>query len=196
MKTSIIINPVAFRVELYKCFFWYRTFVIHGKKFISVPSSVGTDFIVSLFDVNDRDDSPGVDPRNYHRLPLVDAIYNYKFGANDCVAMRSTSPEDYYQMFFAECSIIEKEMKRFIKNENPENSKERILEDVSLIWIEGNNHPEDLGEGYSKDVLIDMNGQRKDFQIGWYDFDERKWCFHVSDTSNLDLEKMEWRSIS
>lgn len=112
MKTSLIINPVAFRAELYKCFFWYRPFIIHGKPFISVPSYSGTDFIVSLFDMN------GVDPRSYHRQPLVEATYNYKFSANDCVAMRSTSPEDYYQMFFAECSIIEKEMRRFVKNEN------------------------------------------------------------------------------
>lgn len=136
MKTSLIINPVAFRAELYKCFFWYRTFIIHGKAFVSVPSYSGTDFIVSLFDMN------GVDPRSYHRQPFVEATYNYKFNANDCVAMRSTSPEDYYKMFFSECSIIEKEMKKSIKNW----TAEKFLNEND--WILGNHqYPTDLGEG-------------------------------------------------
>jgi hypothetical protein len=108
MKTSLIINPVAFRSELYKCFFWYRPFIIHGKVFIAVPGYMDTEFIISFHDAGD------LDPRDYRKLPLKDAIHHHKFNANDCVAMRSTSPEDYYQMFFAECSIIEKEMGQIV----------------------------------------------------------------------------------
>ncbi len=67
-----------------------------------------TEFIISFHDAGD------LDPRDYRKLPLKDAIHHHKFNANDCVAMRSTSPEDYYQMFFAECSIIEKEMGQIV----------------------------------------------------------------------------------
>lgn len=207
MKTSIIINPVAFRAELYKCFFWYRPFVIHGNVFTAVPSYAGTDFIVSLFNMN------GVDPRAYHKQPLGEAIYNYKFSANDCVAMRSTSPEDYYNMFFAECSFIEREMEKFIPNETTHVKKvvDEEIKALSLkhramfnkdqpnntvgLWNGVNDVPDDSEEGASEDVLIDMDGKRKNFQIGWYDHDEKKWCFHVHDTSNFDAEKMEWRHI-
>lgn len=188
MKTSLIINPVAFRAELYKCFFWYRPIKIHGKTFIAVPSYVGTDFVVSYFNVDDRDDKPGVDPRNFHKLRLGDADYNYKFSANDCVAMRSTSPEDYYNMFFVECELIEKEMKKWVKNESPGHT-------IYNTWMSVNIPPKDEEEGCSKDVLIDMNGKRKDFQVGWYDHDNKEWRFHASDTSNLELDKLEWKKI-
>lgn len=120
MKTSLIINPQAFRAELFKCFFHYRSIQVHGKIFIAVPSYIDSDFIVSYFDVSDRDGHPAVDPRDYKNLPLLDAVYNYRFSANNCVAMRSTAPEDYYNMFFAECSLIEKEMKKVIPNQSPE----------------------------------------------------------------------------
>lgn len=194
MKTSLIINPQAFRAELFKCFFHYRPIQVHGKIFIAVPSYIDSDFIVSYFDVSDRDDHPAVDPRDYRNLPLLDSVYNYRFSADNCVAMRSTSPEDYYNMFFAECSLIEKAMKKVIKDRGPEDPSRKTAEGGDS-WNPGDKYPEDDGEGYSKDVLIDMNGKRKDFQVGWYDHDEKEWRFHVSDTSNLDLEKLEWREI-
>lgn len=119
MKTSIIINPVAFRAELYKCFFWYRPFIIHGKKFIAVPSYLEDGFIVSLHNVDDRDDSPAVDPRDYDKLSYLKATYDHHFSAKNCVALRSTSVEDYYNYFFQECSIIEREMKKVVPNQSP-----------------------------------------------------------------------------
>lgn len=112
MKTSLIINPVAFRTELYKCFFWYRPFVIQSKRFIAVPSNLGTDFMVSLHRVDETDSSPAVDPQDYHKLPYLEATYNHHFRSDNCVALRSTSVEDYYNYFFAECDIIEKEMEK------------------------------------------------------------------------------------
>lgn len=39
--------------------------------------------------------------------------------------------------------------------------------------------PIDLeGEGYSVEVLIDLNGQRKSYGVGWYDYDNKCWRFH------------------
>jgi hypothetical protein len=48
----------------------------------------------------------------------------------------------------------------------------------------------------SVEVLIDLNGNKKDYRVGWYDFDEKGWKFHVSDTSALDLKYMKWTYIN
>lgn len=50
-------------------------------------------------------------------------------------------------------------------------------------WKIGSNYPEDLGEGFSETVLIDPDGDRKNFITGWYDHDEKKW---VSDSVGYD----------
>jgi hypothetical protein len=54
-----------------------------------------------------------------------------------------------------------------------------------------NQHPEDSGEGYSEDVLIDIDGMRKHFCIGWYDFDDKEWVTD-SPAVTIDQEKMKW----
>ena len=54
--------------------------------------------------------------------------------------------------------------------------------------------PEDVrGEGYSEDVLIDVNGTGKIFRVGWYDFDDEKWWFHdQSAENNFDEDYAVW----
>lgn len=56
--------------------------------------------------------------------------------------------------------------------------------------------PADTGEGYSDDVLIDYDGHRKHFTVGWYDHDEKRWMFREEDTSLLELEHMKWTYLN
>lgn len=39
--------------------------------------------------------------------------------------------------------------------------------------------------GHSVDVLIDLDGKRKDFQVGWYDFDAKEWRFYSDVHPNI-----------
>jgi len=59
-------------------------------------------------------------------------------------------------------------------------------------WHGPNELPKDVNEGLSDDVLVDMNGNRKHFQVAWYDFDEKQWQFHVEDTSLFEPENIRW----
>lgn len=60
-------------------------------------------------------------------------------------------------------------------------------------WNNYDETPEgNFPDGYSFDVLIDLNGNRKDFRVGWYDFDKKEWMFHVSDVSALEIEHLKW----
>jgi hypothetical protein len=52
--------------------------------------------------------------------------------------------------------------------------------------------PSNNGDGYSDDVLIDLNGLRKHFAIGWYDYDQKKWYFHQEDNSYFKPADMTW----
>lgn len=47
-------------------------------------------------------------------------------------------------------------------------------------------------ESVSFDVLCDMNGNKKNWAIGWYDFDEKSWRFYQEDTSFLEPGHMVW----
>lgn len=50
--------------------------------------------------------------------------------------------------------------------------------------------------GYSKDVLIDMDGYRKNFRIGWYDFDDKEWRLHDKGAEeSLDIKNMRWQTL-
>lgn len=43
-------------------------------------------------------------------------------------------------------------------------------------------------EGYSEDVLIDIDGYRKNFRVGWYDFDDKEWrLYDVVAQKEIDL---------
>jgi hypothetical protein len=44
----------------------------------------------------------------------------------------------------------------------------------------------------SEDVLVDLNGHRKDFVIGWYDHDDKEWVYRAEDTSLLEFEHGQW----
>jgi len=54
--------------------------------------------------------------------------------------------------------------------------------------------PPDLGEGYSEDVLIDVDGWRKNFRVGWYDHENKLW-FIYDDTNwkvKINKKHMKW----
>ncbi len=61
------------------------------------------------------------------------------------------------------------------------------LEAVPRNPIEGDNKKD-----YSDDVLIDIDGNRKFFHVGWFDHSERKWRFRDADTPEIDLEHGKW----
>lgn len=44
----------------------------------------------------------------------------------------------------------------------------------------------------SEDVLVDMDGNRKHFVIGWYDHSEKEWILRAKDTSLLEPEHAQW----
>lgn len=44
----------------------------------------------------------------------------------------------------------------------------------------------------SVEVLCDVNGNRKEFRVGWYDFDDKEWRFHDTDRSWLEEEHLKW----
>lgn len=58
--------------------------------------------------------------------------------------------------------------------------------------------PPDSGaeEGYSDDYLIDVDGYRKHFTIGFYDHDDKRWILHDDDLrSSFVLEHMTWQRL-
>ncbi len=44
--------------------------------------------------------------------------------------------------------------------------------------------------GHSEDVLIDLNGERRDFRVGWYDHHEGAWLFHQDGV--YESKTMRW----
>lgn len=76
------------------------------------------------------------------------------------------------------------------------------IAEAPQVWYSADQHPNDVetgkpmtdneGHGYSDNVLIDLDGWRKDFAIGWYDHDNKEWMFHQEDKSLLDLKHMKW----
>lgn len=48
-------------------------------------------------------------------------------------------------------------------------------------------------EGYSEDVLIDLDGFRKTFSVGWYDFDDDVWKLNDESMEiHIDRKNMKW----
>lgn len=179
MKSSIIINPDAFRIHLFKCFFHYRRIQVHRKNFICVPAVSDNEYLISVFKEDEM-----VDLRYHDQPPLANAYFNHYMDVKKALALRSLDPQDHYRYFFAESCYIVSLMEKFVPNE-----------DVGFRWTEwktSNEFPNNSGEGYSKDVLVDMNGGGKDFQVGWYDYDEKRWLFHFHDTSNFNADTMKW----
>jgi len=62
-------------------------------------------------------------------------------------------------------------------------------------WHNGNELPPALeGQDYSESVLVDPDGRRKDFYIGWYDHDCKKWMFQCEDQVQHD-EHLKWQDL-
>lgn len=40
-------------------------------------------------------------------------------------------------------------------------------------------------DGYTKDVLIDLDGNKKNFRVGWYDTDDKEWRLYSDDTIDM-----------
>lgn len=57
------------------------------------------------------------------------------------------------------------------------------------------NAKEGAGNYASVDVLCDVNGKRKEFRVGWYDFEDREWRFHDDDQSWLEVKHLKWAYI-
>ena len=57
--------------------------------------------------------------------------------------------------------------------------------------------PEEIQkEGHSDDVLIDMDGWRKNFRVGWYDHEDDQWKFHnPEDEKIFDRAHMKWTHL-
>lgn len=58
--------------------------------------------------------------------------------------------------------------------------------------------PPDSGdnEGYSDNYLIDLDGYRKNFAIGHYDLDDRKWIIHDDDQRTaFEPDHMTWQRL-
>ena len=49
-------------------------------------------------------------------------------------------------------------------------------------------------QGYSEEVLIDIDGWRKKFRIGYYDIDNKMWLL-IESTDKIDLEHMRWTEL-
>lgn len=56
--------------------------------------------------------------------------------------------------------------------------------------------PKEYGDsGMSRILVVDMNGKRKDFQLAFYDFDNKAWQFMEPDTSLFEPEFAKWMDI-
>lgn len=64
------------------------------------------------------------------------------------------------------------------------------------IWHQATELPDHSGEedSYSDDVLIDLDGNRETFRVGWYDFDEHAWMLYDTDSAVID-EYAKWRYL-
>jgi hypothetical protein len=60
--------------------------------------------------------------------------------------------------------------------------------------FDSNQLPENTGDGFSEDVLIDIDGNRKKFIVGWYDFDDKEWTSDAASVK-IDREKMKWMNL-
>lgn len=69
------------------------------------------------------------------------------------------------------------------------------IAEASTVYYGATDTPPSIGEneGYSDDVLIDIDGYRKHFSIGYYDYDNKRWFIRDEESRpDLDLEHMSW----
>lgn len=71
-------------------------------------------------------------------------------------------------------------------------------------WDDSTKHPgrnynewkDDGRPEYSVDVLIDLDGNRKVFRVGYYDFNSKKWIVYDQNQAEyLEVDHMKWTSI-
>lgn len=51
------------------------------------------------------------------------------------------------------------------------------------------------GQGYSIDVLIDLDGTQKFYSVGWYNFEDKRWRIQSEDRYRFKLDAMTWTYI-
>lgn len=60
------------------------------------------------------------------------------------------------------------------------------------IWHPISEHPtQDGDEDYSDDVIIDLDGYRETFRVGWYDFENQAWRLHDLDSA-VEEDNAKW----
>lgn len=58
-----------------------------------------------------------------------------------------------------------------------------------------NELPKEYKDQMSRTMVVDMDGRRTNFQLAFYDFDDRDWIFMEPDTSLLDRTYGKWMDI-
>ncbi len=61
-------------------------------------------------------------------------------------------------------------------------------------YFTSNDTPSPMSEGESYQVLIDLDGRRKTYSIGHYDFKEEKWIVY-NNKELFNLEHMRWTTL-
>lgn len=64
-------------------------------------------------------------------------------------------------------------------------------------WHNGNEILFPVNEdGISSDKLIDIDGKRKTFRVGWYASDEKQWYYyHEENDQPIDQKNMKWTEL-
>lgn len=72
---------------------------------------------------------------------------------------------------------------------------------VADSWHGADDLPEDqlthegVNEKLSDDVLIDVDGRRKNYVIGWYTFTYKRWMAHDSTPYELRSKHLKWSRL-
>lgn len=130
-----------------------------------------------------------------------------------------TDPSDTFE--FVQRTLCESVTKWFLNKFNPETCEligvpvpfdtvpdhrfHQYKTDSEIVNLppSGNAHPLDLHpekhgdpeQNLSRKVVIDLNGKREHFVIGWYDFDSKRWMFDHDDLSMLEKKHAKWMDI-
>lgn len=117
------------------------------------------------------------------------------FRVGSCKGIYTTS-KTAYQIIAVTKRGFKKQGKHMIKEIiQKENCKLKDME-ATLAYHHKETPEQNPSEDYSYDVVIDLDGNRKNFRIGWYDFTEKEWRFHDHEAyRSLDLEHMKWMDI-
>lgn len=131
---------------------------------------------IPQFDNNDK-------PDGFFRLANVDEhLVNHPF-----------SNEFHYNSKVAIMARESAQAER-IRNENKEAFKP--VDKVFDIYYPSTEFPKEAEEncGYSDDVLIDRTGKRKNFVVGWYDHEDKKWIV-AHGTDELEPSDIVWQYL-